>query len=129
MDSQLPECVVDEPLGDLGPDALPPPHSLQGDAKRAFVFLRAGGDQADMADKCPRLLIFHQPHEPREVLVGRGHILNPLLQSGRDVVCEGERPDLRVVVQVKEEVTVARLEGAQNRPRSFERHDKRLDHS
>jgi len=124
MDSQLPKRVVDEPPGDFGANALSPPLPFQGDTQRALVSLRAGsgGDQADVADERPRPLIFHQSHEFRKVLVGRGHLLDPLVQSGRGVFGECERLDFRVVVQVKEEVAVARLEGAHYRPLRFERH-------
>ena len=92
MGGQFPERVAHEPPGDLGADALTPPLSLQGDTKRAFAFPRASGDQADVADERPCLLIFHhQLKEPREfVAVGRGsHLLDPLLPSGRDVPVVG----------------------------------------
>ena len=126
MDSQLPKRVVDEPPGDLGADTLSPPLPFQGDTQRALVSLRAGsgGDQADVADERLRLLFFHQSHEPRKVLVGRRHLLDPLVQSVRDVVGECERLDFRVVVQVKEEVAVAGLEGTHYRPLRFEWHGR-----
>ena len=115
--------MVYEPPRDLGADALSPPLSLQGDTKRAAMFPRAGDSQAEVADECSRCLIFDQPLEAWKVLVRRCHLFDPLLQLGCDVVGESKRLDFRVIVQVIKKITIAGLEGAQDRPFCFKGHE------
>ena len=114
--------MVYKPPCDFGTNTLPPPHPPQGDTERAIVFLCPRDDQTDVTNECPCLFIFYQAQEPWEVLVGGGHLFDPVLQPRREVVGESERLDFRVVVQAKKEVTVARLEGAQDHPLRFKSH-------